>query len=245
MLRHYSARTPSTQAVADRLARAGAPAGTRVVAGRQTRGRGRLDHAWSSPIGGLYMSIVLKAPAEPSGLIPLGIGVQLGRTLVDRWGIATVLKWPNDLLVPYPSGPPRKLAGILVDLVPSPSLGAALVVGMGINVAAPARAFPLPLRDKLVSLGDFVAPPPPLDEVEVLAALSAIGAVEELDRAGGIERTLEACRAALYGVGKLAVIDGTMRGTIRALGEEGELWVDTDRGEVAIRAGEVVVEESP
>jgi BirA family transcriptional regulator, biotin operon repressor / biotin---[acetyl-CoA-carboxylase] ligase len=239
------ARTASTQALADRMARAGAPAGTRVVAGHQTQGRGRLDHGWSLPIGGLYMSIVLKAPPEASGLIPLGVGVQLGRTLADRWGVGTVLKWPNDLLVPFPTGPPRKLAGILVDLIRSPRLGDALVVGMGINVAAPVHAFPPPLRDRVVNLGDLVSPAPPLDEVEVLAALSATSAVEELNHAGGVERTLEACRAALYGVGKLAVIDGTMRGTIRALGEEGELWVDTDRGEVAIRAGEVVVEWSP
>jgi BirA family transcriptional regulator, biotin operon repressor / biotin---[acetyl-CoA-carboxylase] ligase len=190
------------------------------------------------------MSIVLRAPAEPSGLIPLGIGVQLGRTLADRWGVATVLKWPNDLLVPSHSRPPRKLAGILVDLVASPTLGDALVVGMGINVASPTHAFPAALRGRVVSLGELVSPTPPLDEVEALAGLSATEAVEELGRPGGVERTLEACRAALYGVGKLAVIDGTMRGTIRALGEEGELWIDTDRGEVAIRAGEVVVEES-
>jgi biotin-(acetyl-CoA carboxylase) ligase len=115
-------------------------------------------------------------------------------------------------------------------------------VGMGINVAAPAKNFPPRLRSHVVNLADLLSPKPPLDEVEELAALSATVAVEELDRPGGTERTLGACRAALYGVGKRALVDGIVRGTIRALGEEGELWIETDRGEVAIRAGEVVVE---
>jgi BirA family transcriptional regulator, biotin operon repressor / biotin---[acetyl-CoA-carboxylase] ligase len=234
----------STQEEAIRLAREGALEGTRVVARSQTKGRGRLEHAWSSPPGGLYLSIILRAPKEPSGYVPLAIGVQLHRTLADRWGIPTVLKWPNDLLVLSGARLPRKLAGILVDLVSSPLLGNALVVGIGINVSTRLEDFPMELRHRVVTLAELVTPTPPLDEVEELAALSAIVAVDELDRPGGTERTLAACRASLYGVGRTAVVDGSLRGTIRALGEEGELWIDTDRGEVAIKAGEVVIEGS-
>ncbi len=241
--RHFLETTTSTQEVAIRLARAGAVDGTRVVARRQTRGKGRSDHSWSSPKGGLYLSLVLRGPAEPSGLIPLGIGVQLGRTFADRWGIATSLKWPNDLLVLSPPRPPRKLAGILVDLVPSPALGNALVVGIGVNVSAPTTSFPAGLRRHVVSLSELVSPEPPLGEVEELAVLSATVAVDELRQPGGGLRIQGACRSALYGVGRKVIVDGTIRGTIRALGEEGELWIETDRGEVAIRAGEVVVEE--
>ena len=65
-LREYYDELPSTQQRAIVLARAGAPEGTHVVAGRQRRGRGRLDHTWSSPDGGLYLSTIVRAPRAPS-----------------------------------------------------------------------------------------------------------------------------------------------------------------------------------
>jgi len=45
----------------------GAPTGTLVVAGTQTKGRGRVARSWSSPVGNLYCSLLLK-PLVPSEL---------------------------------------------------------------------------------------------------------------------------------------------------------------------------------
>jgi len=56
-------------------------------------------------------------------------------------------------------------------------------------------------------------------------------------------RDLAECRAALYAVGRRATVDSALSGVIRTLGEEGELWLDTPTGPVAVRSGDLVVEE--
>ena len=110
---------PSTQDRALALARDGAPEGTRVVARRQSRGRGRLERAWESPEGGLYRSIVLSRPRDHFGLLPLTVGAVLASALRKEYSVPVVLKWPNDLLVLEPGRHPRKLSGILTDDVAS------------------------------------------------------------------------------------------------------------------------------
>lgn len=55
------ASTASTMDAAHRLARAGAPEGTLVVAESQTHGRGRAGRSWVSPPGqGIYGSLILR-----------------------------------------------------------------------------------------------------------------------------------------------------------------------------------------
>ena len=58
---HALESTGSTMDAAHRLARAGAPEGTLVVAEVQTAGRGRAGRSWISPRGqGIYASLVLR-----------------------------------------------------------------------------------------------------------------------------------------------------------------------------------------
>ena len=140
--REWHPEIASTQDRAVALARAGAPAGTRVVAGRQTQGRGRLDHAWASPAGGLYLSLVLPSPPAHETLLPLALGAHLAREIECRYGVALALKWPNDLLWVEGGAPPRKVAGILVDRVPTPTGTWAAVAGIGINVSPEASLPP-------------------------------------------------------------------------------------------------------
>jgi BirA family transcriptional regulator, biotin operon repressor / biotin---[acetyl-CoA-carboxylase] ligase len=242
-VREFRSELPSTQAEAVRRARDGAPSGTRVVARRQTAGRGRLDHSWASPEGGLYLSLVLRSPRGGSALVPLAVGARVSRTIAERYGVRPALKWPNDLVV-VTDGRPRKLGGILVDEVDSPSLGRAVVVGIGLNVAAPLSAFPPEMRPRVVTLGLLVHPPPSLADVEEAVSAAAESAVQALETPGGAETVLAECRAALHGVGCRATVDGTLSGVITALGEEGELWLATAQGPVAVRAGDLVVEEA-
>jgi len=239
--REFRTELPSTQSEAVRRAREGAPAGTRVVARRQTSGRGRLGHGWASPDGGLYLSVIFRAPHPDSSLLPLAVGARIGRALADRYGVRAVLKWPNDLLV-VEGGKARKLGGILVDEVDSPTVGRAAVVGIGLNVATPLSAFPPDVRPHLVTLGHLVHPTPSLEEVEGLVVSACESALDTLASPGGAETVLGECRAALHGLGRRATVDGSLSGVITALGEEGELWLATPSGPVAVRAGDLVVE---
>ena len=128
---------PSTNAALAERARAGALEGAVVVAEHQTAGRGRLDRTWETPArSALTFSVLLRPNLSASSWpwIPLLVGYAVQAALADRLP-AIALKWPNDVLVEE-----RKLGGILVERVDTPT-GPAAVVGIGINVVPdPGRA---------------------------------------------------------------------------------------------------------
>lgn len=233
----------STQATAVERARLGVPSMTRFVARRQTVGRGRLDHPWASPAGNLYMSVVVPEPSRSLALFPLAVGAELALGLQAQFGVRTVLKWPNDLLVPRAGGPPRKLAGVLVDRVEDPVHAGHLVVGIGVNVAAPRESFGPDLADRVEILSELVRPAPPVEEVEAVSAAAVERAAALLRTAEGAERALDRCRRALYGVGRRVLIDGQPAGTLQALGDDGTLWVGDETSPVPVRAGDLTVVE--
>lgn len=108
-----------------------APAGTIVVAGEQTAGRGRGGRKWSSPAGaGVYLSMVFRPevlePAPVSVLAGLGIVRALDEAFPD---LHPAIKWPNDL---YAGG--LKFGGVLSEAAWAESRPRHLVVGVGVNV---------------------------------------------------------------------------------------------------------------
>jgi BirA family biotin operon repressor/biotin-[acetyl-CoA-carboxylase] ligase len=135
------ASTGSTNA--DLLARAAVepagPEGRVLVAEEQTAGRGRHGRAWLSVPGeSLTFSVLLRpasVPPDRRGWLSLLTGVAVASAVSTLGGVHAVLKWPNDVLAGD-----RKLAGILAEQSPD---GAAVVVGVGLNVATPAGALPV------------------------------------------------------------------------------------------------------
>jgi BirA family biotin operon repressor/biotin-[acetyl-CoA-carboxylase] ligase len=101
----------STQERARELAHAGTPHGTLVVAEIQTGGRGRLGRHWGSPIGGLWMSLVLRPrfAASLASRITQTAAVGIAKALWEV-GVEVRIKWPNDLLA---GG--KKVCGILAE----------------------------------------------------------------------------------------------------------------------------------
>jgi BirA family biotin operon repressor/biotin-[acetyl-CoA-carboxylase] ligase len=125
----------STMDEAHRLAAAGAPAGTIVIADEQTAGRGRSGRHWTShPYHGLWMTL-LERPDSESGLdvLSLRLGLRAAPVLEHFAGRRVTVKWPNDLYVG-----PRKLAGILVEARWRDRRPDWVAIGIGVNVAPPA-----------------------------------------------------------------------------------------------------------
>ncbi|RME02073.1 MAG: biotin--[acetyl-CoA-carboxylase] ligase, partial [Calditrichaeota bacterium] len=91
----------STNAVARRLADAGAPGGTLILADQQTAGKGRFGRKWESPPGvGLWFSLLLR-PANPHEdwyLLPMVLSETLALALSDYCRSRFTVKWPNDIL---------------------------------------------------------------------------------------------------------------------------------------------------
>ena len=160
----------STNAVLLARAEAGAPSGSVVIAATQTAGRGRRGRTWiSAPGDSLTFSLLWRFPA---GTLPLGLSLAVGVAVtsalakVSAGGTAgcrpaanmeTALKWPNDVLRDG-----RKLAGILVELVPGQPHAA--VIGIGLNLRLPA-SLPPEIRASSTALDQSI------DSTVLLAAL--------------------------------------------------------------------------
>jgi BirA family biotin operon repressor/biotin-[acetyl-CoA-carboxylase] ligase len=138
----------STNDIARKLAIAGSPEGTVIIAGIQTRGRGRLGRKWLSSKGGIWLSIILKPKMLPNiaTIITSIVGIAVHKTLCTD-GIDLRLKWPNDIMVDD-----KKLGGILTEIGTELNTINYLLIGVGINVNNNLSDFPAEIRDKVTTL---------------------------------------------------------------------------------------------
>jgi BirA family biotin operon repressor/biotin-[acetyl-CoA-carboxylase] ligase len=227
---------PSTNTELARLASEGAEEGLSIVADEQTAGRGRLQRAWSSPKGaGLYFSILLR-PTIPQiywPLITLMAALAAGDALSEACGLATDIKWPNDLL----SGE-RKICGILAEAIDTPA-GRAVIVGIGINLTQ--GAFPAELGNAATSVVEATGRRP-----ERQAILEVL--LQSLSRWYSVLATPEEIVSAWsdrssYAMGKLVQVSNgneSWHGTTCGLEPDGALRLRTANGEIkVVRAGDV------
>lgn len=165
--------TGSTNADAADAARRGAAEGAVFTTHVQTSGRGRLDRSWDAPPGsGVAVSVVLRpdgVAAARWAWLPLLVGLAVDAALHDL-GVDSAVKWPNDVLVED-----RKIAGILLERVETPT-GPAAIVGIGLNVSMTRAELPVPTATSL-ALEDATT----VDRTVVLRAV--LRAVEGLYRA--------------------------------------------------------------
>ncbi|MAP24556.1 MAG: biotin--[acetyl-CoA-carboxylase] ligase [Rickettsiales bacterium] len=99
-----------------------------IQANEQVAGRGRRGRTWLSPTGGLYVSYLVRVPANhdpKSHQLSLLTAVALGKALSEI-GVPYTLKWPNDVLINT-----QKIAGILIEHV-EPGV---YCIGVGVNIA--------------------------------------------------------------------------------------------------------------
>jgi BirA family biotin operon repressor/biotin-[acetyl-CoA-carboxylase] ligase len=127
-------RLSSTNDEALRLAKTNAPDLTLVYTEEQTAGKGRAGRRWYTPAGaGLAFSLLLLPPQENNPLVSritaLG-ALAVCQALQQEYAQAAQIKWPNDVLV-YE----RKLAGVLAESHWTGGQLAAIILGIGINVA--------------------------------------------------------------------------------------------------------------
>jgi BirA family biotin operon repressor/biotin-[acetyl-CoA-carboxylase] ligase len=225
--------TGSTNADLAAWARSGrVAAGTVLVAGAQTAGRGRLGRTWTSPPGtGLLVSVLVRPDVAVHRWtwLPLLTGLALAEAVdIAAAPVRPDLKWPNDLLVG-----PRKLAGVLVE-----SVDDAAVLGCGLNVATD----PADLPDGATSLaaeGAVVSREDLLDALLAVLArrLDEWTAADGDPSAGGLRAAYLARCATLGRPVRVALPDGaTRQGTASGVDAEGRLVV----AGTAYGAGDVV-----
>jgi len=130
---------PSTNLDAMTRGRLAAPAGTLIVADSQSKGRGRLDRRWESPLGkGLYFSMLLRPEMKAANapLVNLAVGLGIAKVLREAGVASAKVKWPNDVVVDK-----KKLAGVLTEMVTKKDKVDFIVVGVGVNILTEASDF--------------------------------------------------------------------------------------------------------
>jgi BirA family biotin operon repressor/biotin-[acetyl-CoA-carboxylase] ligase len=237
-------QTTSTNDVIEKLAHDGVKEGVVVFAESQTKGRGRLGRAWTSPLRkGLWFSVLLRPDLRPQETTQLTVAAAtaLWRAIHNETGLRPEIKWPNDLLLRG-----RKVTGILTELTAELDRVKHVILGIGVDVNLNAGDFPSELRKlatslkiesgKLVSRSDLA--------VEILRELDrAYARVCAGDFAAVADEWEEHCTTLGRNV-TIQIGDRRIRGRAESLSEDGALLLRTEHGHLErITGGDVTVEK--
>jgi BirA family biotin operon repressor/biotin-[acetyl-CoA-carboxylase] ligase len=212
--------TASTMDDAHGLAAVGAPAGTVILADRQSAGRGRAGRRWASESGQGIWTTVVERPNDTAALDVLSIrlGVKLARVL-DRYAPERVgLKWPNDLFVHG-----GKVGGLLVEARWRARRIDWVAIGVGVNVRAPSGVATAAGLSEGTNRVNVLA--------ELVPAIRAAAAGRSLLTASELEEF--AARDVAAG---RACVDPTP-GVVRGISQEGALLIETATGVQRFRDG--------
>ncbi|MBP5163328.1 MAG: biotin--[acetyl-CoA-carboxylase] ligase [Spirochaetales bacterium] len=213
------------------MAKEGAPCGTVVLARRQSGGRGRLGRSFSSPDGGVYISMLV--PVHRNGFsLTAKAGVAVKRTIERVCGKKCGIKWVNDII--YEG---KKVCGILAQGYEDKA-----VLGIGVNYAVDTRQFPEDVREIAISLyGDMQSAPPMrtfidelIDNVYSLVYGSDENWLEEYKGSSTIigNKVLILKAGSVTGSGTAAFIDDSC--FLHVIGDDGkEIVLST--GEISVR----------
>jgi BirA family biotin operon repressor/biotin-[acetyl-CoA-carboxylase] ligase len=160
------------------------PPWSAVMALRQTAGRGRLGRAFSSDLGGLWISAVLPA----HGGIPRwsGFSLTIGRhvlAMLEKLQVHDArLRWPNDLMIGT-----KKLGGILIEHASANSL----IVGLGLNLTNQPWNQDASLERIATRLADHLPRVPDLQDTATMV-LNAIADAHHDMESHGLRATIDA-----------------------------------------------------
>jgi len=229
----------STNAEAKRRADRGEPGPLWIMSARQSKGRGRAGREWTSQVGNLFASLLIRlnCPLQTASQLALVAGIAAYETLAKLIAYEgrseLLLKWPNDVLLAE-----EKIAGILIESVSASTKGGSVVViGTGINLAN----HPEKLQQPAISLAAYGLDVTPGQALQVLATTThewlqrwGEGATFPtirrawLDRAGPTGRPLH-----------VKLNGEETEGTYQGLDSNGALRLMTADGEQRITAGDV------
>ena len=216
----------STNTVAKFLAMNGAENGTVVISEKQTDARGRSGKAWASPIGGIWLSLIVKPNVDYSKLpmITIGTGVAVAKA-IERTGINSAeIKWPNDIIIHD-----KKVCGILTEAVTTFNTIDSVIIGVGIDANIDIDDFPEELQDGTTTLSDELGRKED-ENVLIRLFLEEFEKIAETFNACDYESILKDWRKRSYSVGKIVEVREPFNKNFDAyvigIGREGALIVE-------------------
>ncbi len=235
----YVYSTPSTQIIAHKLAKEGAPEGTIVVAEEQIKGRGRMGKVWySPPQTGIWMSLILRPsiPLVNASHLTLLASVGVREALQKETGLNVQIKWPNDLLIGR-----KKVCGILTELRGEHDQIHYVIIGLGMNVNVNKSDFPMELREIGTSLA--IETGRTIHRASLLATI-----LEELEQTyftylqEGFTTIRERWEQGAGMLGEIITArtaQGPVTGVAERVNEQGALLIQTSAGTVPVYSAEI------
>ena len=192
----------STNTVGKFLSENGVENGTVILSEKQSGAKGRLGKHWESPLGGIWLSLIVKPKVDHSKIpmITLATGVAVVKTL-ERIGIENAeIKWPNDVMI---NG--KKVCGILTEAITKFNTIDSVIIGVGIDANFNVDVLPEELREGTTTLGRELDQK--VNENEVIKFfLEEFEKIGILFEEGEFEKILKEWRRYSYSIGKIAEI---------------------------------------
>ena len=238
----YYESVSSTMDVARELALKNHQEGTVVVAKKQSHGRGRHGRKWYSPKeGGIWLTAIAHPKKCFSKIYTLSLVMGVGLLdALDTMGIKKKgLKWPNDIVIGD-----KKIAGILLESVPTSSKENIVLIGIGLNLITRKKIdHRMEFFDRYIGLGDILETQVNYEDT-VNKILLCISYHYEKWCISGLSETLDIIRKydTLYGHMVTTIQNGqNIRGKSIGINENGELLLECEKTHrcIVINAGEV------
>jgi len=232
----YYKEVDSTNNVAKKLAQSGVKEGTIVIAEEQKSGKGRLGREFCSPLGGIWVSCILRPDIKPTLATRATYIASLAivKTISKLSAVDAKIKWPNDLLVGD-----KKVSGILTEMGAELDRVDYLVVGMGINLNFPIEIFDESLHNKVTTI--YTETGKKISRVEFVQDL-----LEELEmsykKLNNFQDILEEWKSYSYTLGRTVKLDNNKEeiiGEAFDIAEDGALLVKVDNEIRRFYSGEV------
>lgn len=234
----------STNTVAKFFAENGCRDGTVIISEKQTNAKGRSGKAWESPLGGVWLSIVLNPYVDQTKLpiITLATGLAVEKTF-ERLGITNAeIKWPNDILIND-----KKVCGVLIESIAKFNSIEHVIVGVGIDANLDIESLPEELQDGTTSLN--VETGKEIDENLLIKTF-----LEEFEKVcrtfirENYESILKEWRKHAYTIGKNVEIrepfGKTYEGYVVGIDKQGVLIIEKPDGELKkVISGECIIKK--
>ena len=192
----------STNTLARFLSMNGIADGSVIISEKQTNARGRSGKSWESPLGGVWLSIVLNPHVDYAKLplITLATGVAVAKTL-EKIGVENPeIKWPNDIMI---NG--KKVCGILTEAVTKLNTIENVIIGVGIDANLDIEDFPEELQEGTTTLQNELGRKGS-ENLLIKTFLEEFEEITELFDHEGYEEILKEWRKRSYSIGKIVEV---------------------------------------
>ena len=232
----------STNTIAKFLSMNGVENGTVVISEKQTKAKGRSGKSWESPLGGVWLSIILNPNVDHSKipLITLATGVAVAKTLENIGVENPEIKWPNDIMI---NG--KKVCGILTEAVAKFNTIESVIIGVGIDANLDVEQFPEDLQEGTTTLKEVLGREGNENSL-IKTFLEEFEKISEQFIHEGYEDILKEWRKRSYSIGKIVEVREPFNTDYDAyvigIGKEGALVVEKIDGTLEkVISGECII----